>query len=824
MDKHARLFSLFLALCGCGPTVATDDCRANCIGCCTADGLCLAGNDDLSCGTSGLRCQPCSPGQLCQLGFCGGSTTCAGCTVGTTCRTGDTDDACGSSGTCAVCGTGAQCTNGRCVTQVTDGGALDPDAGLDDSGTRVDAGAEVDAGLDAGVVDAGFDAGQLMPDGGMRVCASGDTCTASYANGGCCAAYPNCRGTIASTLLKCRASCGTATVACASTNDCCAGLACEAGVCATPTDAGSSPLDAGVITSCTGLPCATFNECCANATFCRGATTGAPTTCQRTAGTTGQRCIERGDCSVGLTCNSGVCGLPPCHPSGAGCTGSSQCCTGAPFCTGTIFSPATRCSAARGPQGAPCVTTNDCNLPYSCVQGFCTEVSTTCRMLHASCQSAFACCDGVGLGDLWCSPGRTCYPLACGGFNDLCPGGENDGCCSGLVCFGGLCKPPSTVQCDPAGAACLLDTCCSGLFCNSHSGNCEVPQTGCGQLYSACTSSTQCCTSTGLFCNNGTCDYGTACRITGQSCAAGEVCCGGLTCTGGSCQPSSTCRSSGSICSSTSPCCSGLTCTGGSCQVQTSCRSSGQTCGGGTQCCNQLACTNGVCQAAPTCSAAGTTCASGSECCTTAHFCRGVSATSVTSCATTCATNGIKAASQGDCCAGLSIDSGGVCRSAPSCLGSAAACLSSTTPCCPSAPYCRATTATGTPGCSLSCASDGMRAKSAADCCAGTNFDAGGVCRAPPTCKPSGQTCNGAAECCASVPYCGASTTNQLWACRSACVPLLGSASSTNDCCSGLVKNSLGWCDTPCGSLGTACSNNGACCSLSCSPTRFTCN
>jgi hypothetical protein len=98
------------------------------------------------------------------------------------------------------------------------------------------------------------------------------------------------------------------------------------------------------------------------------------------------------------------------------------------------------------------------------------------------------------------------------------------------------------------------------------------------------------------------------------------------------------------------------------------------------------------------------------------------------------------------------------------------------------------------------------------------------VCRAPPTCKASGQTCNGASECCSSVPYCGASTTNQLWTCRSSCVPRLGSASSTNDCCPGLVKNSAGWCDTPCGAPGTSCNNNGACCSLSCHPTQFICN
>ena len=51
----------------CGP--------ANCPGCC-ADGYCWAGTEPEFCGTGGVSCGACAPGQSCAAGACAGATTC----------------------------------------------------------------------------------------------------------------------------------------------------------------------------------------------------------------------------------------------------------------------------------------------------------------------------------------------------------------------------------------------------------------------------------------------------------------------------------------------------------------------------------------------------------------------------------------------------------------------------------------------------------------------------------------------------------------------------------------------------------------------------
>ena len=107
-----------------------------CAGCCTQQGLCVAGVSDIQCGSNGASCVDCAfSGWVCQGQVCAGCTpSCSGktcnssdgcgglCTTGSGCCTPDCtnkycgeDDGCG--GTCTV---GSGCMVPECVAQ-TDG-------------------------------------------------------------------------------------------------------------------------------------------------------------------------------------------------------------------------------------------------------------------------------------------------------------------------------------------------------------------------------------------------------------------------------------------------------------------------------------------------------------------------------------------------------------------------------------------------------------------------------------------------------------------------------------------------------------------------------
>ncbi len=122
------------------PSCGASKCSvANCKGCCSADGKCVAdpaNSDNSACGTQGNTCVDCSKtNQVCnkttyQCGVTGtgggggdGGSTCGGCTTnnGLCLERTDTTN-CGANGSvCKACAVGEYCTNGACTP---------PDAGI----------------------------------------------------------------------------------------------------------------------------------------------------------------------------------------------------------------------------------------------------------------------------------------------------------------------------------------------------------------------------------------------------------------------------------------------------------------------------------------------------------------------------------------------------------------------------------------------------------------------------------------------------------------------------------------------------------------------
>lgn len=136
----------------CGPDgacVATPSCGpANCPGCCDAAGACIAGNTAVACGTGGITCGTC-PGQAtCENGSCEqpcGPENCAGCCdAAGLCVHGDSDGACGTMGAaCEDCGaTGARCAGSACVQP----SCADNCAGCCEGSTCIETGSDTQCG------------------------------------------------------------------------------------------------------------------------------------------------------------------------------------------------------------------------------------------------------------------------------------------------------------------------------------------------------------------------------------------------------------------------------------------------------------------------------------------------------------------------------------------------------------------------------------------------------------------------------------------------------------------------------------------------------
>ncbi len=102
--------------------------EGRCPGCCTADGICLPGDSDEACGLAGAQCADCAAlGGRCADGTCRhqtrpcGPETCAGCCSSDgLCLAGGADEACGRAGAlCADCtAVGGRCEEGSCCVDL----------------------------------------------------------------------------------------------------------------------------------------------------------------------------------------------------------------------------------------------------------------------------------------------------------------------------------------------------------------------------------------------------------------------------------------------------------------------------------------------------------------------------------------------------------------------------------------------------------------------------------------------------------------------------------------------------------------------------------
>ncbi|MFO0663387.1 MAG: hypothetical protein U0174_05520 [Polyangiaceae bacterium] len=97
---------------------------ANCKGCCTSDGKCVGGVDQVACGVGGASCKACGAAEACNAGKCEPSskcnpTNCTGdsCCFNDECVPGTGDTACGVGGAaCQNCaGNNQTCSAGKCV-------------------------------------------------------------------------------------------------------------------------------------------------------------------------------------------------------------------------------------------------------------------------------------------------------------------------------------------------------------------------------------------------------------------------------------------------------------------------------------------------------------------------------------------------------------------------------------------------------------------------------------------------------------------------------------------------------------------------------------
>jgi hypothetical protein len=286
--------------------------------------------------------------------------------------------------------------------------------------------------------------------------------------------------------------------------------------------------------------------------------------------TDGNTCSGSGDC-CSQYCNGGICGPSSwCTQNGDACNQDDQCCGG--LCNigsgaslGTCSQPTvgqTNCSA--GVDGTVC---DGCE---SCCSRLCEVYAPTgvkvcqpaegCRVDGDLCYSDSDCCGASGTG----LPGDGNVQCVKANPNDQV----------------GICRNP--MSCDPEGDVChyknyetcgnssARDDCCGAP---GNSGVCQLDALGVPRCY-------------GL---------GSACQMSGQSCAYSGDCCNGLPCinsgSGYFCGTTA-CVSLNGDCSSTADCCNGETCVFqqgqiyGMCGGSASCAQDGQACSAANPCCN----------------------------------------------------------------------------------------------------------------------------------------------------------------------------------------------------------------------------------------------
>jgi hypothetical protein len=232
---------------------------------------------------------------------------------------------------------------------------------------------------------------------------------------------PFCTGAARGGARTCQRACGEPGAGCASTRDCCTGLACTDGACAPappqpprvdrvePSDVASGCVWVSGQTCPNGrvrafpAPACGGNlpayECVADS---RGAFSvlvcGFPTS--STIVSVAVELIERDGRTSECTPFSGFPASASC--SDRACGGGADCCATTPYCVGSGGSLVTRCTNFCADDGVACRASSDCCAGLGCIGGLCraTAGDAICAYEGSWCASGWQCC-----GDLWCVDG-----------------------------------------------------------------------------------------------------------------------------------------------------------------------------------------------------------------------------------------------------------------------------------------------------------------------------------------------------------------------------------------------------------------------------------
>ncbi len=349
---------------GCGP--------ANCAGCCTGDGFCVAPSlqDDFSCGLGGTICAACLPGYTCEGGGCVDSVSPgkdAGNDTGTAPDAGTSADAGTKAAVGASCTNNAQCATGSCQQFGFNDGYC----------TRsCQSAADCPAGSTCGSDPNGNGSNICLTicsaAGGTSGCRAGYVCEKRTTLNGAAACVPGCNSVATcGTAPTCDGRgfcCGAEGFACCEGQSCGGGLQCSSGYCV------KSPI---------GGSCTQDSAC------------------------------QSGDCVEQVPGNTPACATGPCWRGGhctADCTQTS--CPSGSSCTPHLNPPSSMCVANCAPAG----TQGTCRAGYVCdkgwiktdpSQGVCMYACSSdadCNSATLKCNQGF-CCGKVGYR---CCAGDTC--------------------------------------------------------------------------------------------------------------------------------------------------------------------------------------------------------------------------------------------------------------------------------------------------------------------------------------------------------------------------------------------------------------------------------
>ena len=491
-------------VCGDGkPVVCPDDGDPCTLEICVADAGCTSvpAPDGSACDDS----NPCTVGETCEEGVCGGGGLMECPDDGNACTT----EICDPGGGCTVtpkpagtacddgnaCTTATTCQGGECVGQPVVCAPQSP------CHTAV-------CDTTEGCLGAALPNGSECED--SDACTLATTCNAGVCGGGTQVDCPQpgdpcisaaCNGATG----ECETKAVPEGAPCNDQDPCTVAESCQAGSCSggTPKDCGPGPGPCTALVceaetgACVespiadGEPCDTKNPCAGKGICNGGECSSKPTlscpeptepcrvavcnpldgSCKEETAQNGAPCQDSDPCTAETVCLAGVCqgGTPTvCPDDGDSCT-LEEC------------TPGVGCGAKPALDGTPCDDSDPCTEETLCVEGACQGGST------ASCPA-----DGDSCTDDACQPTLGCtYPM-------LAPGSTCDdasACTTDDVCDDeGECKGTNAVSCPPSTAPCTV------AVCSPETGECVAAPAADGKL---CNDGNVC--TTGDLCQNGTC-------------------------------------------------------------------------------------------------------------------------------------------------------------------------------------------------------------------------------------------------------------------------------------------------------------------------------